>query len=152
MRASIVVSRSLFSDHQRSFALPVVVVVVAVAIAGLCVLSGLNAAPLDVQCNCGDAGTQHSADGLQTQTQAGPGCQTQTSENGTQSQSQSGSGNSSQSQTQCTVSDCAPLTPFPPLFTMKPMEPLTWKPLDWGSLQPIAPLNGQQQQQQPDVA
>ncbi|XP_034654818.1 uncharacterized protein LOC117892588 [Drosophila subobscura] len=125
--------------------LPVVVVVVAVAIAGLCVLSGLNAAPLDVQCNCGNGGTQHSADGLQTQTQTGPGCQTQTSGNGTQSQSQSGtgSGNSTQSQTQCSGSDCAPFTPFPPLFTMKPMEPLTWKPLEWRSMQPIAPLNGQ---------
>ncbi|KAH8252522.1 hypothetical protein KR032_000375, partial [Drosophila birchii] len=96
----------------------VVVAVFAVLLAGLCVLPGLNAAP--IQCNNGN-GTQVSENGYQSQTQNGPGCQTQSSENGSQSQSQSGSG--TQSQTQCSGSDCGEFSPFPPLFTMKPFEP-----------------------------
>ncbi|EDV36945.2 uncharacterized protein Dana_GF13212 [Drosophila ananassae] len=118
----------------------VVVVVFAVVLAGLCVLSGLNAAP--VECN-NSGGTQYSQDGLQIQTQTGPGCQYQTSEDGTQSQSQSSTGGGYQSQSQCSGSACGQLTPFPPLFTMKPLEPLTWQP--WGFQNNQIP---QQQQQQ----
>nr|CAL85537.1 CG5773 protein [Drosophila simulans] len=118
----------------------VAVVAFAVLLAGLCVLSGLNAAP--VECNNG-GGIQISDDGYQSQTQTGPGCQTQTSEDGTQSQSQSQSGNGYQSQTQCSGSSCGQFNTFPPLFTIKPLEPLapiTWQP--WGQMR-----NNQVQQQ-----
>ncbi|EDV55003.1 uncharacterized protein LOC6546961 [Drosophila erecta] len=118
----------------------VAVVAFAVVLAGLCVLSGLNAAP--VECNNGN-GIQISDDGFQSQTQTGPGCQTQTSEDGTQSQSQSQSGNGYQSQTQCSGSSCGQFNTFPPLFTFEPMEPL--KPITW---QPFGQMGGNQLQQQ----
>ncbi|KAH8277970.1 hypothetical protein KR018_011375 [Drosophila ironensis] len=120
----------------------VVVAVFAVVFAGLCVLSELNAAP--VECN-NSGGTQISQDGLQIQTQTGPGCQSQTSEDGSQSQSQSQSGGGTQSQSQCSGAACGQFTPFPPLFTLKPFEPLEpLKPLTW---QPWGFPNNQVQQQ-----
>ncbi|XP_017077622.1 uncharacterized protein LOC108112308 [Drosophila eugracilis] len=103
----------------------VVVVAFAVVLAGLCVLSGLNAAP--VECNNG-SGIQVSEDGYQSQSQTGPGCQTQTSDDGFQTQSQSQTGNGYQSQTQCSGSSCGQFTPFPPLFSMRPLEPLNFEP------------------------
>ncbi|KAH8266286.1 hypothetical protein KR038_006126, partial [Drosophila bunnanda] len=96
----------------------VVIAVFAVFLAGLCVLPGLNAAP--IECN-NDNGIQVSGNGYQSQTQYGPGCQSQNSENGSQSQSQTGSG--TQSQTQCSGSDCGEFSSLPPLFTLKPFEP-----------------------------
>ncbi|KAH8400701.1 hypothetical protein KR009_000386 [Drosophila setifemur] len=131
----------------------VVIAVFAVLLAGLCVLSGLNAAP--VECNNG-TGTQHSENGLQSQTQTGPGCQTQTSEDGSQSQSQSQTGNGTQSQTQCSGAECGQLTPFPPLFTMRPFEPFqplepmqTLPPLTWNTYgQRQLGFGGNQAQQQ----
>ncbi|KAH8384191.1 hypothetical protein KR200_011591, partial [Drosophila serrata] len=95
-----------------------VVAIFAVLLAGLCVLSGLNAA--SIKCNTGN-GIQISENGQQTQTQYGPGCQSQSSENGSQSQQQTGSG--TQTQTQCSGSNCGQFSTFPPLFTMKPFEP-----------------------------
>ncbi|XP_039483469.1 uncharacterized protein LOC120446523 [Drosophila santomea] len=118
----------------------VAVVAFAVVLAGLCVLSGLNAAP--VECNNGN-GIQISGDGYQSQTQTGPGCQTQTSEDGTQSQSQSSSGNGYQSQTQCSGASCDQFQTFPPLFTLKPLEPLA--PITW---RPFVQMGGNQVQQQ----
>ncbi|XP_017010130.2 uncharacterized protein [Drosophila takahashii] len=120
----------------------IVVVAFAVFLAGLCVLSGLNAAP--VECNNGD-GTQISENGYQSQTQTGPGCQSQTSEDGSQSQSQSQSGGGYQSQTQCSGSSCGQFSPLPPLFTLKPFEP--FEPMQPLTFQPFGPVRSSQVQQ-----
>ncbi|XP_016985959.1 uncharacterized protein LOC108049329 [Drosophila rhopaloa] len=126
----------------------VAVVAFAVVLAGLCVLSGLKAAP--VECNNG-SGTQISADGLQSQTQTGPGCQTQTSEDGTQSQSQIQSGNGYQSQSQCSGSSCGQFSPLPPLFTLEPLKPFTLTPLKPITWQPWGTFGSNQVQNQNQV-
>ncbi|XP_017049872.1 uncharacterized protein LOC108093976 [Drosophila ficusphila] len=126
------------------------VVAIAVFLAGLCVLSGLNAAP--IQCNNG-SGIQISEDGHQMQSQTGPGCQTQTSEDGTQSQGQISTGNGTQSQSQCSGASCAGFATFPPLTfppltfptfaPMRPFAPITWRSfpqMNFGQQQAVVSL------------
>ncbi|XP_016946640.1 uncharacterized protein LOC108022292 [Drosophila biarmipes] len=121
-----------------------VAVAFAVFLAGLCVLSGLNAAP--VVCNDGSGIQVSDGNGYQSQTQTGPGCQSQTSDDGSQSQSQSQTGNGYQSQTQCSGSSCGQFSPFPPLFTLRPFQPL--QPITW---RPFGQAGSYQAQQQTNV-